>query len=309
MNALQSLKLALGGSVAAMLLAALLLAATLPARAQDGQPLLPGTLMRGNLTSALGDQWALYGCAGDVMTVTLASTAFTPYLAVFTDTLESPIAEAVSEDGEPAELAVAVDETGTYAVVAAGDRRSARGTYTITVRAVGSAQAAADVDAPVLLYGTTITGVVQSSTGERWRFRGCAGDAVTVSAASDDFTPYVELFDPAAAETVAESEATAAADAVLAGVPFSTTGSYELIVAGQRRSDRGAYTLTLSLATTATLAPPATSGTPTATLPPVVVPPTPTRAPFLHHPGQSAQPARRPWHELLAAHRRAAAEL
>ncbi len=244
------------GAAAIILLAALLVLLAQPARAQDGEPLLPGVPAQGELISALGDQWDLYGCAGDVVTVTLASSDFTPYLAVFTDTVEAPIVEAVAEDGEPAEVAVEVDATGVYAVIAAGDRRSARGVYTITAQTAGLLPDATESGTAALAYGATITGVVQTSAGERLLFHGCAGDAVTIAASSEEFTPFIELFDPAAAETVAESEATSDAEAIIAGATLSTTGTYELFVAGQRRSDRGPFTLTLSRATTDTLASP-----------------------------------------------------
>ena len=291
------------------LTALFLLVMTQPARAQDGQPLLPGVPAHGGLASALGDPWDLYVCAGDVVTVALASTEFTPYLAVFTDTLEAPIVEAVAEDGEPAEVVIEADATGVYAVIAAGDRRSARGAYTITAQSGDVLPDAAEPGAAVLAYGATVTGVVQTSAGERLLFHGCAGDAVTVAASSEEFTPFIELFDPAEEETVAESEVVSDTVAMIAGAALSTTGTYELFVAGQRRSDRGPFTLTLSLATTGTLAPPSAAATPSPTLPPVVVPPTPTQRTLLYHPGQPAQPARRPQHEFLAAHRRAAAQL
>jgi len=274
----QRKQLTAAGVASLALLAALLVLLARPARAQDGKPLLPGVAAQGELTSALGDQWDLYGCAGDVVTVTLASTEFTPYLAVFTDTVEAPIVEAVAEDGEPAAVVIEVDATGLYAVIAAGDRRSARGVYTITAQS-GTAQRgdllpdAVEAGTAALGYGATITGVVQTSAGERLFFHGCAGDAVTVAANSEEFTPFIELFDPAAEETVAESEATSDAEAVIAGATLSTTGTYELFVAGQRRSDRGPFTLTLSLATTNTLAPPSAARTP------VAASPTPTSAP------------------------------
>ncbi len=265
----------LAGVVSFIGVAALFLFATQPARAQDGEPLLPGVPAQGELTSALGDQWDLYGCAGDVVTVTLASSDFTPYLAVFTDTLEAPIVEAVAEDGEPAAVAVEVDTTGVYAVIAAGDRRSARGDYTITAQSGEVPADAAEAGTTALGYGATITGVVQTSAGERLLFHGCAGDDVTVAANSEEFTPFIELFDPAAEETVAESEAVSDTAAIIAGATLSTTGTYELFVAGQRRSDRGPFTLTLSRATTDTVAPPATVATRT----PVAASPTATRAP------------------------------
>jgi len=280
MTRTQQTTAALAGATTLMLLIALLLMMAAPARAQDGQPLLPGASAQGELTSALGDQWDLHACDGDVVTVTLASTAFTPYLAVFTDTLEAPVVEAVAEDGEPAEVVIEADATGVYAVIAAGDRRSARGAYTITAQSGDVLPDLAESGVAVLAYGATVTGVVQTSAGERLLFHGCAGDAVTVAASSEEFTPFIELFDPAEEETVAESEVVSDTVAMIAGAPLSTTGTYELFVAGQRRSDRGPYTLTLSLVTTGTLAPPSTGGTPSPTRTPVVVAtPTATSAP------------------------------
>ncbi len=268
------------GAASLILLTTLCVLLARPARAQDGQPLLPGVPAQSELTSALGDQWDIYGCAGDVVTVTLASSDFTPYLAVFIDTLEAPIVEAVAEDGEPAEVAIDADATGMYAVIAAGDRRTARGTYTITAQNGDVLPNATEPGATALAYGTTVTGVVQTSAGERLLFHGCAGDAVTVAASSEEFTPFIELFDPTAEETVADSEVVSDIAAMIVGAPLSTTGTYELFVAGQRRSDRGPFTLTLSLATTSTLAPSATAGTPSPTRTPVVVAsPTPTSAP------------------------------
>lgn len=270
---------ALTGATTLMLLTALILLMAAPARAQDGQPLVPGVPAGGRLTSALGDQWDLRVCDGDVVTLTLASTSFTPYLAVFTDTLKAPVVEAVAEDAGAAEVSFTAEAPLHYAVIAAGDRRSARGDYTITAISAGASAVGVETGAPVLAYGSTVTGVVQSSAGERWLVHGCAGDVVDVAAVSDDFTPYVELFDPAAEETVAESEAASASAAVIAGAALPTTGSYELFVAGQRRSDRGPYTLTLSLVTTGALAPPSAGGTPSPSRTPVAAPPTSTRAP------------------------------
>ena len=95
------------------------------------------------------------------------------------------------------------------------------------------------------VYKRQVTGNVKTSAGESWAWRGCAGDAVTVTANSDQFTPYLELFDPTAEETLMESNTDNDSRASIAGVEIPTTGVYLLIVAGEQRNNRGAYTLSL----------------------------------------------------------------
>lgn len=235
-------------AVAAALL--LLLLVVLPVSAQEDRFLTPGAPTSGRIVSALGEEWQLYVCPGDEVTVTVVSTAFTPYLSVFTDTAEAPLVEAESEDGERALVVLSVEAGGVYTVAAAGERRSDRGPYSITVEFADAADLNLDTATDFLHYGAVVTGSVQSSAGQRWALRGCAGDVVTVTAASAQFTPYVELFEPVAQETISESVNLDDSQAIIDGAILSTTGVVELIVAGERRSDRGIYTLTVSTAAT-----------------------------------------------------------
>ncbi|MFO7635015.1 MAG: hypothetical protein R6W76_20880, partial [Caldilinea sp.] len=195
----------LTGALAVTLSLMVLLLVALPASAQESLPLMPGFLASGRITSALGEEWEFYACAGDEVTVTVTSTAFTPYLSVFTDTTEAPLIEAESEDGEAAQALLIVEDDGVYAVLAAGERRSDRGAYSITVDFAGAPDLSPDNVEGFLRYGAAITGIVQSSAGQVWALRGCAGDVMTVTALSEQFTPYVELYDPVAQETLSES--------------------------------------------------------------------------------------------------------
>lgn len=240
------------GALGLALALVLLLLAALPAAAQDERILTPGAPAAGRVASALGEEWLLYTCPGDEVTVTVVSAAFTPFLSIYTDTAAAPLLEAVSEDGKRALAALSVETGGVYIVAAAGERRSDRGPYSITVEYADAADLELDVLAGFLHYGAVVTGNVQSSAGEVWALRGCAGDVVTVTAESARFTPYLELFDPAAEETISESVSLGDSQAIIDGAVLSTTGVVELIVAGVRRSDRGVYTLTVSTADTIT---------------------------------------------------------
>ena len=99
--------------------------------------------------------------------------------------------------------------------------------------------------AGVLVHSGVVTGAVRSSLGELWALRGCARDVITVAVQSERFTPYVELVEPQSGETLSASVQLDDDTAIIEGAVLSTTGMYELVVAGMRRSDRGAYTLTV----------------------------------------------------------------
>jgi hypothetical protein len=252
MNGSTASKHRVAGALAVAVALLSLLFVVLPASAQEDRFLTPGASTSGRIASALGEEWLLYACPGDEVTVTVVSAAFTPYLSIYTDTAEAPLLEAVSEDGERALAMLSVETGGAYTVSAAGERRSDRGPYSITVEYAGAADLALDAVAGFLYYGAVVTGNVQSSAGQVWAVRGCAGDVVTVTATSEQFTPYMELFDPAAQETISESVSLDDSQAIIDSAVFSTTGVVELIVAGVRRSDRGVYMLTVSTADTLT---------------------------------------------------------
>lgn len=228
---------------AALVLATLLMLAPF-ALAQTTLPLPPIGTTSSRITSSAGETWTIETCAGDRFTVTLRSDAFTPFVSVFTDTVAAPIVEAASEDGVQAQAVIEAETGGQYTIVAAGERRSDRGAYTISADFGGAAPADLAFDG-VLTAGALVTGAVRSSAGEGWVLRGCAGAVMTATARSTAFTPYVEIFDPATEETLAEGVNTE--DQIsIAAADLPATGVYVVLVAGERRNDRGEYSLTLN---------------------------------------------------------------
>lgn len=214
------------------------------ALAQTPAPLPPIGSTASRIATSAGEEWVLEACAGDRVTVTLRSDAFTPFVSVFTDTVAAPIVEAASQDGDQAQAVIEAATGGAYTIVAAGERRSDRGEYTI---AADFGDAVLDDLAfdGVLTAGATVTGAVRSSAGESWVLRGCAGGAITATAVSTAFTPYVEIFDPATEETLAEG-VSVDDQTGRAAVALPATGVYLVLVAGERRNDRGAYSLALN---------------------------------------------------------------
>ena len=214
------------------------------ALAQTPAPLPPLGTAAGRITNAAGEAWVLTTCAGDQVTVTMRSDAFIPFVSVFTDTLAAPVVEAVATDGVQAQAVIRARTGGAYTIVAAGERRSDRGAYTIGADFGAAAPDALSFEG-VLTANVTVTGAVRSSAGAGWVLRGCAGAMVTATAESAAFTPYVEIFDPTREATLAEGVSVDAQHS-RAAAALPATGVYLVLVAGERRADRGAYRLTLS---------------------------------------------------------------
>lgn len=225
------------------------------AQAQTPAPLPPIGETASRITTSAGEEWMIEACAGDRITVTVRSEAFTPFVSVFTDTdtAAAPVVEAASEDGAQAQAVFAAEASGQYTIVAAGERRSDRGAYVIGADFGDDAPGDLIFDG-VLTAGATVTGAVRSSAGESWVVRGCAGASMTATVSSTAFTPYVEIFDPAVESTLAEGvnidDQTSSA-----ATELPATGVYLVLVAGERRNDRGGYSLTLNADSTAATAP------------------------------------------------------
>ncbi|MEZ4735338.1 MAG: SH3 domain-containing protein [Caldilineaceae bacterium] len=252
--------------------------------AQAVRPLPAGATLTGTISSRDGERWRFTACAGDVVTVTMQSTAFSPYLELFGAAGDEPL--AASESGENRALVAGVElaASGVYTVWVGGERRSDRGFYslTLTTNATGAptvTTATAGIDG-WLAYGGAVTGTVRNRLGSLWAFHGCAGDVITATMNSSAFTPYLELSGTGADEALFMAEASTENQAQLAGITLTETQTYLLLATGANRSDRGAYTLTLTgnsmvAAALITPAPAAQNVTPTATATPSATP-TPT---------------------------------
>ena len=104
-------------------LAGWLLYPRLEARAQTDNPirLIPGVPVQGSLTTRFGEEWVLAGCAGDVMTATIQSTAFAPNLELYPPVGRTPVATTRNTNQRQAQLArTALPENGEYTLVALG---------------------------------------------------------------------------------------------------------------------------------------------------------------------------------------------
>ncbi len=281
-------------ALAAALALALLVLLVRGAAAQEQPQLVPGAPAAGSLTSRFGDTWLLYACAGDLPTVTAASTSFSPYLEIYAANEESPLIEAGGDLTTTVLSGAPLAQTGIYTVAVLGERLSARGPYTLSaaLAATNTAEAtdAVALESPdfYLAVGQSVTGTLASRFGDLWQLRLCAGAPVTITMRAVDYMPVVE-FAPAVSGTLVQVENLPIDEAAqwtsLVFTPALTMDAM-LATGGALRSDRGEYTLFVEAAGPQLLsAQPAAPAAPTHT--PRVVPgptatprPTATRTPI-----------------------------
>jgi hypothetical protein len=92
----------------------------------------------GEVKTIRGEKWLFWGCADDVVTVTMESDEIAGYLELYGPTEKQPLMEALPEkDGSAKISEFALPESGIFTVVAAGYSRRDRGNYTLSLLTSG----------------------------------------------------------------------------------------------------------------------------------------------------------------------------
>jgi hypothetical protein len=256
-------------SVMVASLAIMLACTPFESAAQGDEPgqLSPDVPVESSLTSRFGEEWVVAGCAGQVMTATMESTAFSPNLELYPPTGRTPLAATRNTSRRSVQLAeTTLPENGEYTLVALGSSVRDRGAYSLTV--VISGTTALPEDVKLLTPGESLTGTISSRDGEEWSFSGCARDVVTLtmqntgSSQSNRFVPRLELYGPTGRMPVATSAASSAASrsAGITDFALPESGLYTVLALGQNIRDRGPYSLSLEVEVASE---PAPSPTPT----------------------------------------------
>ena len=237
------------------------------ASAQQQDVLVPGLPVVDEVTSRRGDEWIIGLCVSDVVTITMQSEAFAPFLEIFKPDEEEPLAFATAANGTATLAGFEAESAGSYLIVAAGEGFGARGAYTLTVS--GSDAAAEDGLDGRLVPGRLFTATLRPLRATVLGFHGCEGDVISVDAASDAFEPSLEIFRAGEEEPLAAS--VSAADGAVAQIvdqALPGSGEYVIVVFGASRFDQGDVELLLTVAATDALTSTVTaapSATPTAT--------------------------------------------
>lgn len=180
-----------------------------PRPGAQGRTLRAGETVTGRITTAdprLGDeshyhQYLYEGRAGEQLVVTLTSSDFDAFLRW--GRMAGGAYEHIGFDddgggGTNSRLTVTLERAGTYAFQANTFGPGMTGSYTLSVRSAGAAEAA-PANVPALTLGQTVSGQLRAtdptlpdeSYYHQYLYRGRPGERVTITMRSTDFDTYL----------------------------------------------------------------------------------------------------------------------
>lgn len=218
-----------------------------------------GDTIEGELSdSPSGANYSFAGSAGDVVTITLTSSDFDPYVIL----LNANGDEIASDDDSAGDLnaqisGFALPEDGTYTIVVTSylnvnTGEAITGSFTLTLES-GDAPVVVEPGAGDISYGDTIEGSLdESPAGEAITFAGSEGDVVTITLTSEDFDPFLVLLDEDGEEIAVDDDGAGDLNAQIRGFELPTDGIYTIIVTSFANRSSGTpitgdYTLSLQL--------------------------------------------------------------
>ncbi|MBZ0275192.1 MAG: PPC domain-containing protein, partial [Anaerolineae bacterium] len=204
-----------------------------------GGPINTGETLNG-VSGGSSTLYTFTASAGDSITITLRSPDFDTFVRL----LDADGQELASDDDSGGDLdsqiaffTVPSDGTYTISVEAFGDNVAA-GTYTLSLSTAVTR---------LIEYTQVIDANLTPDATDGYRFRGQAGDVVSISMTSADFDSYLTLFDDATNTTLTTNDDGGGNRNALIG-PFvlPATGDYLIAARSYGAGEGGAYTLSLN---------------------------------------------------------------
>lgn len=195
------------------------------------------------------NDYTLTASAGEVITITLMSENFDPYLFL------------LSADGE--ELARNDDGAGTWDSRIAAYRIPADGAYIIRVNSYGNYSGIGEVsgqytliveslvigDMRQITFGATISDELspENDFAHYYAFQASAGDRVVIRLLSAEFDAYLRLQDPDSYEIAYDDDSAGNLDAQIGPLEIPINGEYIIIASSLQGTSAGRYTLSLDV--------------------------------------------------------------
>jgi len=211
-----------------------------------------GRLAAGDETLGSGEYRDLFtfeGRAGEFAVLDLQSSEFDPYLMLLTPSGDQEENDDYEGDGSRSQLALTLEETGTFTVGVTSYEAGETGAYTLELRTQSGQHAAAG---PREEQGELAAGDETLESGEYmdlYRFEGRPGQRVAVDLRSGDFDTYVILVAPNG-DQHENDDAEDGDDVGHSRVEseLSEAGAYEVLVTSYEVGEVGQYALVIDQA-------------------------------------------------------------
>jgi hypothetical protein len=166
------------------------------------------------------------------------------YAPIGREPLRSPGSDS---PGQPAVISnYTLPSSGDFTIVAASSSIPDRGAYTLTLQTENAAAGDRSQVEGMLNDGDTISGTVETRTGDEWHIRGCINDAVSLTVESNDFVPYVGIFAPIGRQKLVEDYGEGNTASINSYV-LEESGLFVVTAAGAGIRMRGDYRLTFNV--------------------------------------------------------------
>lgn len=212
-------------------------------------PISFGQTIKGSLSTGCGtfrDDYLFNGVAGQRVIITMNSTAFTSNLSVCKFNGNS-LQNCSEITGSPARLLYTLPFDGTYRIGAESEPLGRHGTYTLTLENAG---VCTTLDPTPISFGETKNSSLSTTdcitTGgyyDEYTFSGVAGQNITISTASTDFTANLEVSSDG--NPSGRSDASAGDTSSRLNFKIIRSGINKIRVTSLSPNQIGSYTITL----------------------------------------------------------------
>jgi hypothetical protein len=203
-------------------------------------------------------QYSLQGKAGDVVTITLTSSAFDSYLTLLDPGGKTLVTDDDGAGGKSAQItSFKLPADGAYIILAESYNKVSVGAYTLTVAGTAAQNSgvtvitATPIGQPAAAGGTidpgqAVNAAFDSQTrSATYTFQGQAGQQVTITLTSEDFDVILTLKDTAGATLVSDDDSAGNLNARIKDFILPYSGGYQILVASSAGASAGKYALKL----------------------------------------------------------------
>ena len=223
--------------------------------------IVSGTLGSGDPTAADGsyyELWAVRASAGEVLTITMTSSAFDAYLAIGRMSggeFESLDTDDDGAGGTDARIVFTAPRTGEYLVRANTLSEGETGSYRLSLGSSGGGESITSTSPQLLTPGEPVSGRLSTTDPkldddtyyDAYRFQGRAGQRVTITMRAPDFDAYLSLGRGSGDdyESIESDDDGAGGTDARLEITLPATGQYEVRANALSVGQTGAYSLLL----------------------------------------------------------------
>jgi hypothetical protein len=192
----------------------------------------------------VGDSYSFQGQANQKIEISMDSPDFDTYLMLQNAAGETIATNDDDGEGSNALLNTVLPETGSYRIIATAYAPDGVGSYRLGVNELQLVNPSL-LQETAALESTDLVIPIPESTkrGDRYTFRGQAGQRVEISLTSTDFDPYLILQNEAG-ETIVENDDSEGSNSLIRTI-LPASGTYTIVATGYSEESLGSYNLNL----------------------------------------------------------------